>query len=319
MLENNEIVKREDRERISREAIRPGKDGLGPRIINFDKEIKKLREGRTKNMLITFIPIREDIHKVNMAGYTFVKDAQYDVYYGIPISVYPDGNIKWRRIYIEEKYTFNLENDNDCKEYLVMRMHPDVEGSPFQAASPKYRIFDPELEAIKITKKANNTRLAFGIIDELSGKNLVYFCRNLGIIQDADTGVSVDVLKSKLNQYAIENPDTFVLRYEQESRNMREIITSGLLLGFIVNKGADGFMYNGRLIGLNEESIVSYLKSNPELYIQLAREIEENDFLTISVQKEEKEEASKDLKSKTGSKVGDSKAKLPSVKADDDM
>jgi hypothetical protein len=77
----------------------------------------------------------------------------------------------------------------------------------------------------------------------------------------------------------------------------------------VKNKGADGYEYNGRLLGLHEESVITYLKSNPEVTVQLARDIEDNDKMTDSIQKEESEIIEKDEKKKPGPKSGTGKGK----------
>jgi len=174
----------------------------------------------------------------------------------------------------------------------------------FENATPKYRIYDPELEAQKTIIKGRNTRRCFEIIDEISGKSLVYFSRNLGLLQEFESDISTNVLKARLEAFGMENPDEFVRRYEQESRMLREVFKTGLSLGIIKNKGADGFEYNGRLLGLHEESVITYLKQYPEVSIQLTREVEENDKLTSEIQKEEKEIIKKTTDKKKNSEGG---------------
>lgn len=288
--EENVLVSYEERERIASKAKEYGKqDGITIKVINFKEEIPRLQAARKKNPIISLITIKEDPYKNNLSAITYVKDAIFGIHYGIPAQVLPDGNIRWRRIYIEENYSFNLMKETDCMEYLVMRMHPDVEGSPFQNASPKYRIHDEEREAEKISLKATYTRKAFAIVDDITGKNMVYFCRNLGVIQESDKDLSVNVLKSRLNAFAMENAEILVRRYEQESRSLREIFKTGLALSIVKDKGADGYEYNGRLLGLHEDAVIRYMKENPEVNISLSREIEENDKMTIDIQKEEQE------------------------------
>jgi hypothetical protein len=325
MNDKRVLVTEKDRIRVRNEAVKYGKpsEGIQYNLINFENEIKLLRKTRGLNKLITLIPNRTDVinadnritkYGIQTGSFTFVKDSENDVLYGIPVGILPDGNIRWRRIIIEEKYTFNLDNEMDCKLYLVMRMHPEVEGSPFQNTDPKYRIYDPEWESEQIRYKAKMARAAMAKIDELTGKNLVYFCRNLGIANDITKETTSNLLISRLEEFAMSNPIEFMERYESSDRSINETIMSGMTFGLLSDRGADGYYYDGVMLGLNIQQVITYMKQNPDLYIRFSKAIEEVDVTTKSIIGEQKGKPGRPAK--TGN---DDPEKTGTAKKDDDM
>ena len=81
------------------------------KVLDLEKIIVMIRQEREKaglSNIIQIIPAR--IHKYHEPNYkpTYTRDPVTSVFYGIPIGLHPDGNIKWMKIPLMEALTLDL-------------------------------------------------------------------------------------------------------------------------------------------------------------------------------------------------------------------
>lgn len=257
------------------------------KILDVDKTAKRLKQERKDKGLSMYIyinPLREDRFKNTIQKFSYTKDNETGVHYGICTGFHPDGNPMWQRIEIQEHTTLNLEQEFDCKLWAVIRMSSFVKGSPFATEDTmKYYVLDPEAQAREVVEKASVMSLAIRKAEKLVGHDLVRFGRFLQLFFEPNT--TEFIVKSKVIEYAMQDPILFNAKHDIPDRSLREAFYSGLALDVIRHDIGKGHFFNTIPMGPNEETVVQYLKVNAETAANLMKEIELNERVKLDAKK----------------------------------
>lgn len=258
-------------------------------------EIQKERRKNNQSMVISLEPVRENRFKEPNYNLKFAKDVENNIFYGIVIGVYPDDNIHWRGLQINEYITLNLDNIEDAKVWAVLRVHPDTEGSPFQRTDPIFRVHDPEVIAIKKISEGKEMIKAMNRATLLEGEALVAFARSLGIMVSPTT--SLNELRGAAMGFAQEHFKDFNEKWDDGDRNLKEIFASAVAVRIIKLDPQRGYNFGSIPLGMNLPSAIAFLKNDAQLLTTITGELSSKDSdLKRLVLDEEKEV--KDVKPK---------------------
>lgn len=262
----------------------PGKPKI--RVVNLRRAadyVKIFRVDRGQSMYVYVKEVRPDKYKNPNYNYSYVRDPENDVYYGIVTGFLPDGNPKWRRFPVHEVHTLNLARVDDAIFYIFLSMHPNTVGSPWEVADPIHEIYDEEMEAIKKIEKNEQVKIALSRVQRIPIPERVNFARCLGLsIPDS---VSLSVITSKIESVAIEDPLKFNTEYENPLQEIKRYFLAALDYGLITvtNKG---YIYLGYELGLGESSAIYKLEKSLDILGRLKGDVESKDILSKRVVKD---------------------------------
>lgn len=303
---NIELVSPALRKQMADRAESLGKN-FPVKVVNFREEVKILQDSRIEENMSPYIHInqtkklnrQEHQMKDRTQSLTYQRDKDYNVYYGIPAALYPDDNIKWRRIMIGENFSLDIRKADEAKIWIVLRMHRKVKGSPWQVTDPIYQVFDEELEAKKDLLKTKELKEAFKRIDKLDPVQLILFARTLRTSEhqdfDLSFNTSYDVIQAKVLNFAHHDPILFNKIWNSNDRAYKEVFVNGYAVGIIDNKQGMGYYFGSTFLGQNDEQAISFMKDDPQLTEAIRREVFEKDTLLLNYTTDKK----KDKKSET--------------------
>jgi hypothetical protein len=238
-------------------------DNIKVRVVDFEKFTKTLIEERkTKgmSMVIELKAIKIDKHKELSDTISWSKDSMTSIYYGIPFGLHPDGNVKWRKILLQEFNTFNLTRPDEAKQWIVLMMHPHVKGTPFEGADPVFYVYDADVEASLTTKKAMMTSEAINKAYKMKKADTLSFHRYLGI--NAPLEITPSRIKNDIVSFAMENPEEFMSKYDDPNRNIQELFNSARALGAITYDLDKGFIFKGTFLGFTDIEVIRFLNED---------------------------------------------------------
>lgn len=230
------------------------------KIADLDAIIIQIREQRKADGLsnvITILPSRERKYVEPNYMPTYVRDPINSVFYGIVIGWHPDGNPKWSKIPLREFLELDLSRDHDCKIWAVLRMHPEVNISPLRVEDPKYIVMDPEVEASKDLSRATLIGNVLAKCKTMKKEDIKYFARWLDIPLNGTESSSV--IRAKLTKVALNNPEFFQEKLNDQNRNVGEIFKSAKMVGVIKHDAEKGYKYNDIWLGLTDFECLEFL------------------------------------------------------------
>lgn len=242
------------------------------KVIDIDmivNEMVKERRELKMDMNVQINIIRHRQHKDSGFRFKVVRDPETLVHYGMPIKQYPDGNVQWTMIEVQERNSYNLNNISEARMFVITALHPSVDSSPF-SIDPQWTMKDQEIESKQLIKKAENISTIVNIISEMNHEEAKSFGRLLGLVYSSET-MSSSVVKSRLLEEAISDPGRVLKEYKSKSRQTRELFLNALEFGIIVQDETGNHFFGGRSIGHNVEIVAEFLDAN----IQVMKSIDE--------------------------------------------
>jgi hypothetical protein len=297
------VILQERKDIAANECIEMG-DKIKFKVMDVEKVGNRLRNERLEqglSLIVEVKPIRIVKHKELSDSISYEKDPITGVLYGIPDSLYPDGNIKWQRIPMGEYMILNLERIQDLKWWTVIRMSAKVQGTPF-AYEPKWYFFDPDIEAEKQISKQGLIRKAFNIVDAINDKDLAAVTRYLTITMPH--APTARILRSVISQKALDDSEWFLGQMENKKKSVISLFRNAEQLGVIIFLSEKGYHVKRNsgtfYLGISDIEAIQYLESNPDVAQTIRAEIKLRDDITKSILKkvEEKEEEDKTTKAK---------------------
>jgi hypothetical protein len=277
-MRSEKLVTKEQRQDIAENHFRVFGDVRKVRVADIDyiaTEIQKERRANNQSMIISLEPVKENRFKDPRYNLKFAKDVENDIFYGVVIGMYPDDNIHWRSIPINEYITLNLNNIDDAKIWAVLRMHPDTEDSPLQKTDPVFRVHDPEVIAIKKISDGKDKIKAMNRSGLLEGEPLVSFARSLGILVSATT--SLNELRGELMDYAEKYHKEFNDKWDDPERNFSEIFANAVAIGVIKHDQTKGYFFGSIPLGTSVPYAIAFLKNETNLLATVTTEISNKD------------------------------------------
>jgi hypothetical protein len=247
-------------ERINMPFIEYGEAQIKIKVVDLKKVVQLELDKRAKEEMTNIVeirPIRIDKYKETRVSLSFSRDERTGIYYGIPIGIHLDGNIKWRKIILTDRNVFNLNNPLEAQMWYVSRFNPFVEGSPFHGMEPVFRVYDPEIEAKRDINKATALGLAITRVKTMKTSDLVGFVRYLALPVPEE--VSDKLLRAEIMRFVMTSPVEFNRKFDDENRQIAEIFYSANSLGLIIFDIERGYSYKGTFLGSNELDSIRFL------------------------------------------------------------
>lgn len=229
-----------------------------PKVYDFkDMERKGVREIR---------PIDEK--KLLNLSFKVVRDPRSGMLYGIQTGVNKEGQPLFRRITITGRRTYNLEYEEDAKEFAVVKRHQSMLGSPFQKGKPVIKMYDRVHDAEIKLRRMQRGREAMNIaLEKLSGNALNDFARPLGISPEDNEPI---VVKQLVAERAQKDPETFMRLYDNINRPIIEIMSRGRAVGLIKESIKGGITYKEAMpLGSSEITAIETLKADKNLLMNI--------------------------------------------------
>lgn len=179
-----------------------------------------------------------------------------------------DSQGRERVLIINKKTTLRLDDENARLAYMFIKMHP-VYTTPSGAP---LKIVNVEEEATEFVIVKESGMKADVIISKLSGDDLRNFARvvfpsskKVSVRVKIGPSVSDAVLKRYLYNIAAKDPMHIVTEWNDERRELREILRRAMDgQNPLVVEARGVFMFNGENIGLTFEQAVEWLAKNQD-------------------------------------------------------
>jgi len=256
----NTIVTKKERDEMP--YIVYGKD-VKVKVVDFDKvsqAILKSRKDAGMSNVVELNAIKIYKNKELSDTISWSKDHSTGIYYGIPIGFHVDGNVKWRKILLQEYNTFNLKNPDEMQKWIVCRMHPHVKGSPFESADPKFYVYDADEEASMKFSKATLVSKSINAAQKMATKRILNFHRFLDLPTPEE--VSPKRIRNEIVAFAMENPEEFNNKFNSPGREYYEIYSAAKHLGVIIYSPENGFSFKGTFLGHTDIEVIRFLEED---------------------------------------------------------
>lgn len=286
----NLVTEKERRDILKNESLVVG-EKYKFTVIDADKVGSRLVKERVANgesLHININPVGKvnNDRRVPHRGLTYQKDPITGVYYGLFIGLDRYDAPMWQKINMEEYLPLNLENDTDKKIWAVIRFHPLIKGSPFQADLPMYEILDPDEQSRKDLFRVELMKEAFNLVDKISEnpRELVQFLRYMG--EDVDNSNSLRITTSLASKIAMNSPEKIIASWKDKDRAIKQSIANAIKLGIIEEVPSKGFVFNNIPIGQEVSEVVYNLKNDMNLVTAIGRATNKADVLSVRLESE---------------------------------
>lgn len=256
------------------------------KVIDLDAYAHDMVEDRKKNneaMIIEVSPIIKRKQRDTNLGVTCVKDPFNNVLYGIFTGLDDYKNPLWARINMDNGITLNLENINDAKRWIIVRLHPRVQGSPFEN-DPIFEVNDPTIESKKIYQRVQKTEKLFDIIGKMNGAEIVDSLRYLG--EPVTEQLTYKVAKSMLFKLVLDSTDLVYQKLTNKQKNLEAKIIAAVEYGIIENRSENGYIFNEMPLGISINDVMNYFESNKTVRDSILSEVGQKDVVSHNVQAE---------------------------------
>jgi hypothetical protein len=285
-METKQLVTLSERQWIAKNAVRQLGSAITFPVIDVNKAIKKIHEDRAKDNLSPYVeiqPISPDMHKVPNKIATFQKDPVTGVLYGIALNQDDFGNIRWQKVQLHDSMSLNLDKSDDAKIWCVIRFHPELQGSPWEADNPYYKVYDPTDEALAEMGEIAAMRKAFGRVEMIEDKpkEMVLFARFLG--EELMDNSNENIVIGTLLRFAKQSPVEFNRKWDSKIRSFGERFYSGIAVGIITQDADRGYMFRHISLGSSPEEAISFLSKDSNIMGSLNNDLDEKDILIRSI------------------------------------
>jgi hypothetical protein len=264
-------------ERLAMPTVEYG-ENIKVNVVDFKPYVKQLIDKRKEKgmaMVVEIKAIKIDKNKELSDTVSWSKDHKTGIYYGIPFGLHQDGNVKWRKILLQEYNSFNLMNPDEAKQLVCLLMHPHIEGSPFQRADPIFFVYDADVEASKDANKAMVISNAIQKAFKMKKTEILSFHRYLALPLPPD--VTPKRVKNDITKFAMDSPEEFMAKYDNPGRVLAELFHSGKALGAIIFNAETGFTYRGTFLGHTDIECLRFLEEDTITLSSLRERITELD------------------------------------------
>lgn len=171
---------------------------------------------------------------------------------------------------------FDLSRKNERAEAFIWFHQEFVLGSPRNVdGKGLLKVTSVEQDAKTNRIKRKKASDVMNLIDELEGTGLKNFANLLITVHE---GENEEVIKDKLEELAMENPELVLKEFQRTDRHILETLRRAQNNGVVEFHAGRGYTYNGNNIGLHEIDILDNLQKNP----MLLKSIHDKTVLVIS-------------------------------------
>jgi hypothetical protein len=215
----------------------------------------------------------------NILSFRGWRDPNTDVWYGIPIGRNADGTFKFKRIIIDGHRHYNLEIEQDAKEWHVVQFHPAICNDGIRTRFHMFEVIDTERDAQSKIDKVTKSMDALALINSVDMTESKI--RDIARLFAIDTmNNSYIVIKQLLYEKAMNKPEYFMSLLEnEEERDIRVIIQRGMATGLIQLTPDKGYLFKNSIpLGSTEGSIINSLRKDRAMLINIDMESKEKDI-----------------------------------------
>jgi hypothetical protein len=291
----------------------PGKGAFEFRYVDIPKAAVIMRSYREKKGLgmKVEIAIKREVKLRKQAG--IVKNYKNNVcpftrlIYGKFKGINPTTQLaQWDNIELSEFQSFDLSNDADAANWMVLRLSSAIEGSVNADKSPEFALWQfNDLRAANVDNigKVRNIVKISEIVSSVSGYDLANLGRLFGftISPGEEHSLKIVDLEGFLLRIAYENPDMWLSKFRDGNRSYHELLFAGQATGAIQFNHTEGWSAMGNQIGQTEDDAIAYLKIDKNLYSLIKANISQNDKLANYMERQRPEVLTK------GEKIGTTK------------
>jgi len=263
-------------------------------VTTLAENLQKERKREKKAMIIEISPIIKRVKRDTSIGITNVKDANNNVVYGIFTGLDDYRNITWARIHMDNGITLNLENIEDAKRWIVIRMHAKIKGSPFES-DPLFEVNDPSIEAQKMVQRVTKTEKLFDLIRRMSGSEMVDTLRYLG--EEVNEYSTLKIVKSKLYEQVLTKTDHVYEKMSSKQRGIEAKILAAVEYSIIEYNPENGYIYNQVPLGISMNDVINHFESNKIVKDSILSEVSKSDVVSHNIQTEFENISEEDKKS----------------------
>lgn len=256
-----------------------GSDTFKIKLADLEKFHEAYVAERKKNgmgMVIELKAVRIEKHKELRKTISFVKDPMTSIHFGVPIGLHPDKNIKWQKIILGEYNSFNLKIPDEAFRWYIVRIHPEVNGSPFQSSEILWDIYDADIEAKKETAKALKVASAINKAVKMKKEEILPFHRYLSLALPPDP--TPKKIKADLLIYAQNNSADFLEKFDSNDRKMWELYHSAKNLGIISYDIEKGFTYKGTFLGNSNLEVIRFFEEQSVITTAINSAVKKTDY-----------------------------------------
>ena len=256
-------------------------------IIDVDKLAKVMQDERRANnaaMIIEISPIIKKVNRDTNLGITSVKDPYNNIVYGIYAGLDQFKNIIWARISLENGITLNLDNINDAKRWVVIRMHPKIKGSPFclDADEALYEVNDPTIEAEKTYQKVGKIEKLFTMLRKMNGVDIIDAMRYLG--ETVNDQTTYKVAKARISEMILSNTDYVYQKMTSKQKGIEAKILAAVEYGIVQELPQEGYIYNEVPLGISMNDVINYFETNKTVRNSILAEVGQKDVVSHNAQ-----------------------------------
>lgn len=205
-----------------------------------------------------------------------VYDAELGLFFGVPIGVDKNGNIKWQSFVVGDRRRYDCKRHQDAVEWAVVGRAPWLEGSPYQSGKVYYKMFDRDAEAQEVILKSTLRRKAQDIVDKMiSIEDQMDMYRNFGKNPE---GFTPTMLHAEVIKISERNPKEFIDMWENQNRGPVTIFKRCESIGLIqfrLDRG--GYVFKDLPLGLTEQAAIQYITTNKTTMAQMDMESKQKD------------------------------------------
>lgn len=191
---------------------------------------------------------------------------------------------QWSTLILNEYKAFDLSNEDDAADWVILRLAPCIDGSATSGKyfdTPYWEFNDIRASNTNTVSRAKEIVKISDLLDKMSGSEMLNVARILGFISNPgdETTLQVVDIQGFILDIAMADPSVFFAKYKDQNRRFHELITAGEATGLVQFSHTEGYSYMGNMIGHTIEEVVAYLRQDKNLFSILKNETVGNDIL----------------------------------------
>lgn len=285
-------VSREEREEIAKTCFNETHMFHGKKIVDLNKAIKVMRKHRFENDLSNIVKIKEteSFSRKRNKSFSNALDRDFDIMYGLPLEFGKDGEVRWRRIQMQELMSLDLTKDSDAKLWVVLRMYHGIAGCPINASEDKFfHVDDPVVKTRNEIKEMEHLNKGWNYINNSGVSELIQLARFCGLGNELqeESAVNKSVLIGILLRELKSNPTQMFMNISNEQKVMISYINAGMSYGLITQNDQDGYVFKETFLGTSIDEVVLKFKEMPQLFHGVINAVNDKDTLSKKLLEEE--------------------------------
>jgi hypothetical protein len=209
-----------------------------------------------------------------------------------------NGTAQWGAIELTPMRQFDLDDDNDAADWIILRLCSCIEGSVNgdKARDTQFWMFN-DVRAVNVNNVARAREIArlTNLVDNMSGSEMLNLARTMGFttIPGDEFKLRVVDVQGFLLDIVMQTPEEFVLKYKDSNRFLHEMIYAAVAIGTMEYSYTDGYKVLGNAIGATMEEATAYLRNDKNLFGHIKNAVTSTDVLAKILEDEKPDTATR--------------------------